>query len=79
MRRPSLTLMGRILKVTGCCRVYRDGDGAQMVFRWWHPVSWLVWLALLPVCGLVGDKIGDHVPFRLSPYWRERRDRIEWL
>jgi hypothetical protein len=74
-----LTWPGRIVRATGCARFHRDGDGYGHVFRWWHPVSWLTWLVMLQVCGIVGLKVNEEVPFRLSSYWREHRDEIEWL
>lgn len=79
MSPPNVTTLGRLLYLTGCIRFYRDGGGYGHLFRWWHPVSWVAWLMLLPVCGLIGEKVNEQVPFRLSPYWRARRDEIEWL
>jgi hypothetical protein len=74
-----LSRIGRFLWMTGCVRIHRDGDGYGQVFHWWHPVSWITWLVMLPVCGIIGEKVNEQVPFRLKPYWRERRDEIEWL
>jgi hypothetical protein len=77
--RRGLTPLGRLLRLTGCVRFFRDGDGFGYVFRPWHPVSWMTWLAVLPYCGMVGERIGEAVPMRLSPYWEERRGEIEWM
>jgi hypothetical protein len=74
-----LTPVGRVMIYTGCVRFYRDGGGFGSVFRWWHPISWVTWLVTLQICGWVGEPVNNVVRFRLSPYWRERRDQIEWL
>lgn len=74
-----MTPVGRFLRASGAVRVFKDGDGLSVVWRWWHPLSWLAVIVLLPVCGVVGERIGDQVPFRLSQYWRERRGSIQWL
>jgi len=74
-----VTPFGRFLRWTGCVRYYRDGDGANAIFRWWHPVSWIVWIVALQICGFVGERVMDQVPFRLQGSWANRPDEIEWL
>ena len=77
--RQHLHLAGWAIYLTGAARYHDDGDGVTAVFRWWHPVSWALWLALLPVCGIVGERIADAVPFRISRYFRENPERLQWL
>ena len=74
-----MTLIGRALWSAGAYRAFKDGDGVSAVWRWWHPLSWIMWAALLPICGVVGERIADQVPFRLNDYWRQRKDKIQWL
>lgn len=45
--------MRRVIYATGAFRVYADGDLFRAQFRWWHPVTWLIWSLLLPVAIVV--------------------------
>lgn len=74
-----VTPIGQLLRLTGCVRVYKEGFHLGAVFRWWHPLAWVVWLVALQWCGWVGEPVNEVVPFRLSPYWSEHKDEIEWL
>ena len=71
--------IGWLVYLSGAARYHDDGDTIGVVFRWWHPVSWLLVLALIIPCAVMGERIGDTVPFRLSKYWRENRDRLNRL
>jgi hypothetical protein len=71
--------VGRVIRLTGAFRAFKDGDGVSIVWRWWHPISWLMTVILFPVCAVVGERIAVAVPFRLSGYWRARREKIQWL
>lgn len=75
----NLTPIGRAICLTGCVRLYRDGGAVGNLFRWWHPMTWLIWVITLQWCGIVGEKVSDVVPLRLPEYWRKRRNEIEWL
>lgn len=76
-----LTLMGQIFYLLGVFRAHRDGDGIGCVMRWWHPITWLYVLVAFPICAVVGEKISDAAPVRLSKHWRdpENRSRLLWL
>ncbi len=81
MRRPyrEPLKLARILWWTGVLRLYADGDGWGPVFRWWHPLTWVLWIGLLPVCGIVGEKITETVPLRMTTRWFwERPEEIVW-
>lgn len=59
-----LNRVGRLLRLTGCLRVYRSGERSlDCVFRWWHPVSWIVFLAAIPVCAFLPYSVLEAVPF----------------
>lgn len=45
--------LSRLLYLTGVYRVYPDGDIFRPLLRWWHPFTWLLWIALLPVALVV--------------------------
>lgn len=70
---------GRVLYSLGMFRLHRDGDGASVVFRWWHPLCWCLFIIMIPPCAFVGEKVQEVVPFRVSKFWRECGEPIEWL
>jgi hypothetical protein len=71
--------IGLLLWGLGCARLHKDGDGFRPVFRVWHPVTWLVWLVLLIPCAIAGERIGDAVPIRLSKFWQQNRDQLQFV
>ena len=77
--RNDCTIIGLLCWRLGMVRFYRDGTGYSILFRWWHPLSWIVWIVTIQICGIVGEEVNRAIPFRLSPYWREHKKEIEWL
>jgi len=75
----NLTTTGKIIYYTGCVRLFKDGDGYGQLFRWWHPISWIIWIIALQVCGIVGEPVNEVVPMTLNRYWRVRKKEIEWF
>jgi hypothetical protein len=75
----NINLFGRILKMTGCVKYYKDGGSTGHVFRWWHPLSWIMWFVILLICGFVGEKVNEQAPFTIKGYWKEHIKEIEWL
>ena len=65
---------------TGAVKVHKDGDGIGLVFQWWHPLTWLLLIIAFPLCAFIAEAtVANSVPMRLSDYWRERTDRIQWI
>jgi len=52
-RAQTLWCIPRAVYATGAFRIYADGDLFRAQFRWWHPVTWLIWALLLPVAIIV--------------------------
>lgn len=77
--RKEMRPLGWALRWSGAMRVHDDGDGVSSVFRPWHPLSWVMWIVLLPVCGILGERISSVVPFRAGKYFRENPDKLQWL
>lgn len=76
----NLTLPAKILKYSGAARFFKDGDGVSFVFRWYHPLSWLLMIIFFPICAFTEDaKIQDTIPFVLNDYWQRHRSNIQWL
>lgn len=82
--------VGKFLYYTGTARVYADVQGPgiapELVFRWWHPFAWItVLLSLLAVFFIHGKKgvcelfAEGSIQFRVSSYYREHPDELEWL
>lgn len=71
--------VGLVLWFTGAARLYKDGDGFSAVWRWWHPVTWLLLVTLVLPCALIGQPLLQVVALRLAPYWRRRRTQVLWV
>jgi len=74
-----IPLIGRVLWFTGMMRLYRDGNTASAIFRAWHPLTWLLLVVLILPCAILGEKLTEAVPLRLSNFWRQRRGAIQWV
>ena len=71
--------IGVVLWLLGTARLHKDGDGFRVVFRAWHPLTWLVLLVLLIPCALLGEKLLDAVPLRLTKFWRDNEAQLQWV
>src|ERR1035437_6620456 len=63
--------LGLVLWFLGFFRIYFDGDGFGELFRWWHPLTWIWLLVMIPFCAVVGEKISWVVPLKLDGFWKE--------
>jgi hypothetical protein len=77
--RSKLHAFGWVVYLTGAARFHDDGDGVTGVFRWWHPVTWLLFLGLIIPCAVVGERISNAVPLRVSKWFRDHPERLQWL
>ena len=71
-------IRGRLLWWLGVVRIHEDGDGWSAVFRWWHPITWILFVAMVPVCAVVGEPIFQVVPMRVGRFFLERPERLIW-
>ena len=76
----------RVIYATGAFRVYADGDLFRAQFRWWHPVTWVIWLLLLPVAIIASVfssftviSIYSEFSFRPTKYLRDHPDPIFYV
>lgn len=74
-----MTYIGMLLWALGCVRMHADGSGFSCIYRPWHPVNWLLLLLLMPLCAVMGEKLLDIVPFRLSRFWRDNIGQLQWV
>lgn len=83
MKRNSLrgsTKLGRCIMYLGMTTNWCDGDGIAMVFKWYHPLSWI----LVPVL-VVGYVIvygaseliahPEDLGLGMNSYWKKNKDR----
>lgn len=81
---PKLTPIGKIMRITGVARFYRDGNGARFIWRWWHPLSWIL-APLFVVVSVVLDGIFDTWRYRhdigigMKPWFKERPAELRWF
>lgn len=73
-----------ILYFSKAMRFFKDGDGLGVLWRWWHPLTWLLApLIFLLSCVMVGVpeayKNRHEIGFGLSSFWKENKDKIEWI
>lgn len=73
--------LGLTLWFLGCCRLYRapNGDGFCAVWRAWHPVNWVLAVALVLPCAVLGVPLFQVLNFRLPPQWRKHPEKLEYL
>ena len=71
--------LGVALWFTGCARVHKDGDCFAVIFRAWHPVTWLLLVVMLIPCALQGEQLLYVVPLKLSIFWKQNLDQLQWV
>lgn len=64
---------------TGCFRMHKDGDGWGAVFRWWHPLTWVLFIAMIIPCAIFGEPIFNVIRLRLSPFWKVNLSQLQWV
>lgn len=78
-----LTPVGRAIYMTRSGRFYHDGCGGGFVWRWWHPLSWILApILFLILCLMVGVPeawLDRHeIGLRMKPWFVTHPDRLEW-
>ena len=71
--------LGLILFYTGVVRIHKDGDGFREVHRAWHPVYWILVIALIPLCAVAGEKLFWVLPYKLTDFWVKNIDQLQWV
>lgn len=74
-----MRVVGVLLWMTGCARLHKDGDSFGIVMRAWHPITWVTLVAMVVPCALMGEKLTDLVPLRLTKFWRQNADQVQWV
>lgn len=74
-----MSSVGLVLWFLGCVRLHRDGNGFNAVFHGWHPLTWVVLLLMVVPCALIGEKLLNVVPLRLTKFWRDNADQLQWV
>lgn len=73
--------LGLVIWCTGCFRMHKDGDGFQSIFRWWHPMTWILMLILVPFCAIYGEPLLNVVPLDITDFWKkpENNVQLQWV
>ena len=71
-------IYGRILWWSGAARIHEDGGGWSIVFRYWHPITWVLFITMVPVCAVLGERIFLVIPMRVGPYFQEHPEKLIW-
>lgn len=86
LQRARMKGLRRALWVCGVFRIYADGDIFRPLLRWWHPVTWLIWIAMLPVAIVVPwftsftvVSIYGELPCRPVKYFRDHPDQLMFV
>lgn len=74
----AVPLRGVVLWWLGVVRIYEDGNGWSAVFRPWHPITWALFITMIPVCAFVGERIFDIVPTRVGRFFRADPKKLIW-
>jgi len=72
-----MNILGKIFFYLGVFRAYADGDVTSVVWRWYHPITWITWPIVLVICGFVGESILEVMNFKLPKYWQDKK--VQWL
>jgi hypothetical protein len=75
--------LGRVLRSSGAARFYHNGDGAGFVWRFWHPLAWII----APIA-LIASVIVEGAPstwrhrhqigFGMDPWFLKNPDKLRW-
>ena len=81
--RSKLSPVGRVIYWTGAARFYHNGDGAGFIWRWWHPLAWIVaplgFIASVVMVGLPETWSDKHaLGFGMNPYFVKHPDKLVW-
>lgn len=71
--------LGIALWCIGAVRLHKDGNGMRAVFKAWHPATWLLYIVFTPIAAIIGEKITDILPTRISLFWHKNRDQLQWV
>lgn len=79
-----LTALGRLIRMLGAARFYRDGSGAGFVWRWWHPLAWVIaplsFVASVAVAGFPDTwRYRHEIGIGMKPWFKERPEDLRWL
>jgi hypothetical protein len=70
---------GLALWFTGCIRMHKDGNTFNGIMHWWHPATWAMFLIMVLPCAVMGEKLSEVVPVRLSDFWLRNRAQLQWV
>lgn len=79
-----ITKFGQALRLSGAARFYHNGDGVGFVWRWWHPLAWVM-APLAFVVSVLVDGVPEtlryryEVGFGINPWFKAHPDELEWL
>lgn len=84
MSLPRMTPFGRFVRFTRAARFYRNGDGAGLLWHWWHPLAWvaapLLFAASVGLAGAPETWRNRHeLGLRMNPWFVEHPERLEWM
>jgi len=71
--------LGLLLYFTGCLRIHLDNGLPTGIFRAWHPVTWLLLVVMVLPCAVMGEKLTQAVPMRLSKFWINNHKQLRWV
>lgn len=83
----SMTWVGKVIYHVRAAHYYRDGTFFSVKLKWWHPVSWLLLLAMLimmvPVCLLTEMSARDWWEdvrdcFFVKKWFRDHPEQLRW-
>lgn len=73
-----MRVIGVAFWMTGCLRLYKDGDAFGVVFRPWHPVTWALLVLAIPPCALSSSHLLEVVPLKLNSFWRKNKAQLQF-
>lgn len=78
-----MTILGKIMYYSGTFKMYKNGDGVGIVWRYYNPITWvmipIILLLTFLETGTQGWPGGHELGFTVDPYFKKNPDKLEWI
>lgn len=74
---------GRFIRTVRAARFYHNGDGAGLVWNWWHPLAWLfaplsVIISIVAIGAPETWRYRHDIGIGMNPYFKKHPERLVW-
>lgn len=74
----------RLCYMLGAIRIYKNGDATGVLWRYWHPLTWLMIPCLFVIATVLYGvvTVSGELPelgITMGSYFKDNPDRLEWV